>query len=78
MAFSTRPVHVTYVGACPGAVHPEVDEPDIVRWVEEDAEYVEGALGPGGAARILADTKRYMPRFREHGDRMREELRCEK
>jgi hypothetical protein len=25
-AFSTRPVHVTYVGACPGAVHPEVDE----------------------------------------------------
>jgi hypothetical protein len=25
-AFSARPVHVTYVGACPGAVHPEVDE----------------------------------------------------
>jgi GMP synthase-like glutamine amidotransferase len=50
--------------------HPEVDEPDIVRWVEEDAEYVEGALGPAGAARILADTKRYMPRFRERGDRM--------
>ena len=25
-AFSARPVHVTYIGACPGAVHPEVDE----------------------------------------------------
>lgn len=25
-AFSARPVHVSYIGACPGAVHPEVDE----------------------------------------------------
>jgi hypothetical protein len=25
-AFRPRPVHVTYVGACPGAVHPEVDQ----------------------------------------------------
>jgi GMP synthase (glutamine-hydrolysing) len=50
--------------------HPEVDETDIVRWVEEDAEYVEGALGPAGAARIVADMKRYMPRFRERGDRL--------
>ena len=50
--------------------HPEVDENDIVRWVEEDAEYVEGALGPAGAARIVADMKRYMPRFRERGDRL--------
>jgi GMP synthase-like glutamine amidotransferase len=50
--------------------HPEVDESDILRWIEEDAEYVEGALGPAGAARIAADTKRYMPRFRERGDHM--------
>src|SRR5262245_44106909 len=25
-AFSARPVHVSYIGACPGAVHAEVDE----------------------------------------------------
>jgi GMP synthase (glutamine-hydrolysing) len=50
--------------------HPEVDEPDIVNWIEADAEYIEGALGPAGAARIAADTKRYMPRFRERGDHM--------
>jgi hypothetical protein len=25
-AFGARPVHVTYVGACPGAVNPEIDE----------------------------------------------------
>jgi GMP synthase-like glutamine amidotransferase len=54
--------------------HPEVDETDIVRWVEEDAEYVEGALGRGGAARIVSETKRYMPRFRERGDRMLDNL----
>ena|SRR5688572_12977804 len=24
-AFDPRPVHVTYVGACPGATHPEID-----------------------------------------------------
>jgi GMP synthase-like glutamine amidotransferase len=50
--------------------HPEVDETDIVRWVEEDAEYVDGALGPAGAARIVAEMKRAMPRFRERGDRL--------
>jgi GMP synthase-like glutamine amidotransferase len=48
--------------------HPEVDETDIRRWIEEDAEYIEGALGPGGAARIAADTQRFMPRLREQGD----------
>jgi GMP synthase-like glutamine amidotransferase len=54
--------------------HPEVDESDIVRWVEEDAEYVDGALGAGGAARIVLETKRYMARFRERGDRMLDNL----
>lgn len=54
--------------------HPEVDESDILRWVEEDAEYVEGALGPGGAARIVADTKRFLPRLRRNGDRLLDNL----
>ena len=54
--------------------HPEVDQADIERWVVEDAEYVEGALGPDGSDRILADTKRYMPRFKERGDRMLDSL----
>ena len=54
--------------------HPEVDESDILRWVEEDAEYVDGALGPSGAARIVADTKRFMPRLRQNGDRLLDNL----
>jgi GMP synthase (glutamine-hydrolysing) len=54
--------------------HPEIDEADIEVWIREDAEYIEGALGPTGAARIAADTKRFMPRFRERGDRMLDNL----
>jgi GMP synthase-like glutamine amidotransferase len=54
--------------------HPEIDEADIEVWIREDADYIEGALGPTGAARIAADTKRFMPRFRERGDRMLDNL----
>ena len=54
--------------------HPEIDEADVDVWIREDAEYIEGALGPTGAARIAADTKRFMPRFREQGDRMLDNL----
>ncbi len=54
--------------------HPEVDETDIRRWIEEDAEYIEGALGPGGAARIAADTKHFVPRLRDKGDRLLDNL----
>jgi GMP synthase-like glutamine amidotransferase len=54
--------------------HPEIDEADLEVWIREDAEYIEGALGPTGAARIAADTKRFMPRFRERGDRMLDNL----
>jgi GMP synthase-like glutamine amidotransferase len=54
--------------------HPEVDEDDIAMWIREDAEYIQGALGADGAERIAADTKRYMPRFRERGDRMLDQL----
>ena len=51
------------------AIPPGIRRADIANWIEADAEYIEGALGPTGAARIAADTKRYMPRFRERGDR---------
>jgi GMP synthase (glutamine-hydrolysing) len=54
--------------------HPEIDEADIEVWIREDAEYIEAALGPTGAARIAADTKRFMPRFRERGDRLLDNL----
>jgi len=50
--------------------HPEVDEPDIANWILADCEYIEGALGPSGAARIAADTRRFMPRLHERGDRL--------
>src|SRR5262245_55745041 len=54
--------------------HPEVDESDISNWIEADAEYIEGALGPTGAARIAADTRTYMARLRERGDRLLDNL----
>jgi GMP synthase (glutamine-hydrolysing) len=54
--------------------HPEVDESDLANWLEADAEYIEGALGPRGAARIAADTKRLMPRLRERGDLLLDNL----
>ncbi len=54
--------------------HPEIDEADIHTWIEADAEYIEGALGPTGAARIAADTKRFMPLHRERGDRLLDNL----
>jgi GMP synthase (glutamine-hydrolysing) len=38
--------------------HPELERETIALWVREDAEYVHGALGPEGGARILADTER--------------------
>jgi GMP synthase (glutamine-hydrolysing) len=54
--------------------HPEVDASDVERWVVEDADYVAGALGPDGATRILAETRRFMPRFLERGDRLLDNL----
>ena len=38
--------------------HPELERETIATWVREDADYVLGALGPEGGARILADTDR--------------------
>jgi GMP synthase-like glutamine amidotransferase len=54
--------------------HVEVESADIESWLESDAEYVRAALGPNGRARVTADTARYMPRYRERGDRLLENL----
>jgi GMP synthase-like glutamine amidotransferase len=54
--------------------HPELDAELIALWVEEDADYVRGALGPEGAARIAADTALYLPRLHEAGDRLLDNL----
>jgi len=54
--------------------HPELDAADIATWVEEDAAYVRAALGPTGAARIAADTARYLERQKPHGDRLLDNL----
>jgi len=50
--------------------HVEVTAGDVKRWAVEDAAFVLAANGPGGAARILADTERFMPRHRQVGDRL--------
>jgi GMP synthase (glutamine-hydrolysing) len=39
--------------------HCELDAETIALWVREDLDYVLGANGPDGPARILADTHRY-------------------
>jgi GMP synthase-like glutamine amidotransferase len=50
--------------------HVEVESSDIEAWLEADSDYVRSALGANGRARIARDTARYMPRYREQGDRM--------
>jgi GMP synthase (glutamine-hydrolysing) len=50
--------------------HIEVTLPSINRWVEEDAAYVRAANGPGGAARIRADSAWFIDRHRQVGDRL--------
>ncbi|HEY3496743.1 MAG TPA: gamma-glutamyl-gamma-aminobutyrate hydrolase family protein [Polyangiaceae bacterium] len=50
--------------------HPEVESGDVEGWLEADADYVLGALGPNGRARISADTERCMPELRERGARL--------
>ena len=39
-------------------------------WVREDADYVRGALGPDGGARILSDTERHYAAARPIWDRL--------
>jgi GMP synthase-like glutamine amidotransferase len=48
--------------------HVEVTADEVTRWTADDAPFVLAANGPGGRARILSDTARYMPRHRDVGD----------
>jgi GMP synthase (glutamine-hydrolysing) len=50
--------------------HVELTEPDIATWLDADRDYVLGALGPDGPARIRRDTPRFFPRFVARGDRL--------
>src|SRR5262245_39994560 len=50
--------------------HVELERETIATWVREDAEYVTGALGPEGGARILADTERHYAAARPIWDRL--------
>ncbi|HXU02985.1 MAG TPA: hypothetical protein VN903_18590, partial [Polyangia bacterium] len=50
--------------------HPELERVTIAAWVREDAEYVQGALGPEGGTRILADTERHYAAARPIWDRL--------
>jgi GMP synthase-like glutamine amidotransferase len=50
--------------------HPELERETIAVWVREDADYVRGALGPEGGARILADTERLYAAARPIWDRL--------
>ena len=50
--------------------HCELGADTIAAWVRDDADYVLGANGPGGAEQILADTQRFMPEAARAGDRL--------
>jgi GMP synthase (glutamine-hydrolysing) len=50
--------------------HIELLGADLPNWVEQDAAFVFAANRSSGAARILADTRRFAPRFEAMGDRM--------
>jgi GMP synthase (glutamine-hydrolysing) len=50
--------------------HLEVEPDEIARWTREDADFVRSANGPGGPARILADTARIQPRQQAAADRL--------
>jgi hypothetical protein len=48
----------------------ELREADVAAWVEADGEFVVGALGPEGPARIARESRVYLPRLTERGDRL--------
>ena len=50
--------------------HRELERETVAVWVREDADYVRGALGPEGGARILADTDRHYAAARPIWDRL--------
>ena len=50
--------------------HPEVDASMARDWAQEDADFVIGALGPSGPARIIAEAEQAVSRMRAPGDRL--------
>jgi GMP synthase (glutamine-hydrolysing) len=54
--------------------HVEITAAEVETWVREDAEFVRLANGPSGAARLLADTARYMQRHEVAGNRLIENV----
>jgi GMP synthase (glutamine-hydrolysing) len=54
--------------------HVELSEADVGAWLEADRDYVIGALGPDGPARITRDARRHLPRLVERGDRLLDNL----
>jgi GMP synthase (glutamine-hydrolysing) len=50
--------------------HCELSRATIATWVRDDADYVRGALGGGGAAQILADSERHHAAARAVWDRL--------
>jgi GMP synthase-like glutamine amidotransferase len=50
--------------------HPELVPGDVIGWVRDDVEFVTAANGPGGPARIIAETDRFAERYRRSGDRL--------
>ena len=47
--------------------HVEVEPPMLERWLAEDGDYVVGALGPEGPARLRADGQRWGERLQQRG-----------
>jgi GMP synthase (glutamine-hydrolysing) len=54
--------------------HVELSAPSVEAWLEADSDYVRGALGEDGPARIRRDTARYLARFQERSDRWLDHL----
>ena len=50
--------------------HVELREADVSAWIEADRDYVIGALGPEGPARITRGSRLHLPRLVERGDRL--------
>jgi GMP synthase (glutamine-hydrolysing) len=50
--------------------HVELRDSDVSAWIEADRDYVVGALGPEGPARITRDTRLFLPRLVERGNRL--------
>jgi GMP synthase (glutamine-hydrolysing) len=54
--------------------HVELTEADLDVWLAADRDYVVGALGPDGPARIAHDARRFLPHFMKRGDRLLDNL----